>query len=161
LLEAGDVAGANALLGYNYFAEGKVIPGKRLGRTIGFPTLNLAWAPDLRPRFGVYRVQVRGQAVNRELQSTGNNHSRPDPLPGVANYGLRPTLEQTSVPQLETHLFGQCPFDAGDFIIVEWLRFLRPEKKFASLDELRAQIARDVEAAQGLGSGTAKAVGGL
>jgi riboflavin kinase/FMN adenylyltransferase len=70
-------------------------------------------------------------------------------------------LEQTSVPQLETHLFGQCPFDAGDFITVEWLRFLRPEKKFASLDELKAQIARDVEAAQGLGSGTAKAVGGL
>ena len=135
LLAAGEMESANALLGYTYFAEGVVMPGKRLGRTIGFPTLNLAWAPELRPRFGVYAMRVSGE-------------KSPAPLPGVANYGLRPTVEQTTEPRLETHVLGACPFDAGDTITVEWLRFLRAEAKFAGVDELRAQIARDVEAAR-------------
>jgi riboflavin kinase/FMN adenylyltransferase len=133
LLESGDVAAANTLLGYSYFAAGQVVAGKRLGRTIGFPTLNLPWAPDLRPRYGVYAVQVRREA---------------GPLPGIANYGVRPTVEANAWPQLETHLFGPCPYDAGDAIVVEWLRFIRPEKKFAAVEELRAQIARDVTAAR-------------
>jgi riboflavin kinase/FMN adenylyltransferase len=134
LLEAGDVANANALLGYSYFAEGLVVPGKRLGHTIGFPTLNVAWAPDLRPRFGVYVVRVQGaKAV--------------DALPGVANYGLRPTVEQAQEPLLEAHLLTECPFVSGDHVTVKWLRFLRPEQKFSGVDELRAQIARDRAAA--------------
>jgi riboflavin kinase/FMN adenylyltransferase len=131
LLEVGDVAAANTLLGYSYFAAGAVVAGKRLGRTIGFPTLNLPWAPELRPRYGVYRVQIRRAG---------------GALPGIANYGVRPTVEQDASPQLEIHVLGPCPYDAGDEIMVEWLSFIRPEKKFASLDELRAQIARDVEA---------------
>jgi riboflavin kinase/FMN adenylyltransferase len=61
LLESGEVSQANALLGYTYFARGPVIAGKRLGRTLGFPTLNLAWAPELTPRFGVYFVRVTGR----------------------------------------------------------------------------------------------------
>ncbi len=130
-LQAGDVTTANGLLGYNYFAIGTVRPGKRLGRTLGFPTLNLDWAPEAAPRFGVYAVQVTGGT---------------SPLPGVANYGLRPTVEQAVRPRLETHLLGACPFDAGDALTVEWLRFLRPEKAFANVDELRLQIARDREA---------------
>jgi len=134
LLETGDVAGANALLGYTYFAEGTVVHGKHLGRTIGFPTLNLAWAPDLRPRYGVYVVRVAGA-------------KSVDALPGVANYGLRPTVEQTVEPRLEVHVLVDCPFGAGDSVTVKWLRFLRPEMKFAGLEELRAQIARDRAAA--------------
>lgn len=135
LLEAGEIEAANGLLGYTYFAEGRVIEGKHLGRTLGFPTLNLAWAPDLRPRYGVYVVRVTGtkSAI---------------PLPGVANYGLRPTVEQATEPRLETHVLGTCPFGAGDEITVEWLRFLRPEKKFAGVEELRAQIAEDKVAAE-------------
>ncbi len=130
LLEAGDVAAANALFGYSYFAEGPVVPGKRLGRTIGFPTLNVAWAPDLRPRFGVYVVRVAGaKSVTA--------------LPGVANYGLRPTVEQAVEPLLEAHVLGECPFETGDLVTVKWLRFLRPEKKFSGVEELRAQIAKD------------------
>ncbi len=100
LLESGDVAGANALLGYTYFAEGPVVHGKHLGRTIGFPTLNLAWAPDLRPRYGVYVVRVAGA-------------KSVDALPGVANYGLRPTVEQAAEPRLEVHVLGDCPFWGG------------------------------------------------
>ena len=134
LIETGDIAVANALLGYTYFAEGRVIPGKRLGRTLGFPTLNLPWKPELRPRYGVYSVQVSG----------GNSSAI---LPGVANYGLRPTVEETTEPQLETHVLGNCPFWEGDFIKVEWLRFIRPEMKFGNVQELRAQIALDRAAA--------------
>jgi riboflavin kinase/FMN adenylyltransferase len=129
-VEQGNMAAANALLGYTYFSEGVVTPGKRLGRSIGFPTLNLTWAPALHPRYGVYVVRISGE------KSVG-------PLGGVANYGLRPTVEQTAEPRLEVHVLGACPFGAGDAVTVEWLRFLRAEKKFAGLDELRAQIARD------------------
>jgi len=131
LLETGGMAAANAALGYTYFAEGAVAPGRQLGRTIGFPTLNLAWTPQLRPRFGVYAVRVSGA---KSIAS----------LPGVANYGLRPTVEPAVVePRLEVHVLGPCPFGEGDAITVEWLRFVRPELKFAGLEELRAQIARD------------------
>lgn len=134
LLAAGEVEAANSLLGYTYFAEGVVTPGKRLGRTIGFPTLNVPWAPQVRPKLGVYAVRVRSAKV-------------PDGLPAVANYGVRPTVEQTSEPRLEVHVLGECPVGEGDAVRVEWLRFLRPEMKFASVDELRAQIVRDRAAA--------------
>lgn len=133
-LAAGDLEAANALLGYAYFAHGLVTPGKRLGRTIGFPTLNLAWAPELRPRLGVYAVRVAGAKSVAAL-------------PGVANYGLRPTVENATEPKLEVHLLGECPFTAGDTVTVEWLRFLRPEMKFAQVEDLRAQIAKDRDAA--------------
>jgi riboflavin kinase/FMN adenylyltransferase len=136
-LEQGDVTAAGELLGYPYTASGAVVPGKRLGRTLGFPTLNLAWSPDLRPRFGVYAVRVRGA---RSAEA----------LPAVANYGLRPTVERTGEPEprLEVHVLGPCPYDQGDLIAVEWLRFLRPEMKFDGLPALQAQIGRDVAAAR-------------
>ena len=133
-LAAGDIAAANALLGYAYFSEGTITPGKRLGRTIGFPTLNVPWSPELRPRFGVYAVRVSGA-------------KSPTPLAAVANYGVRPTVEKTDEPRLEVHVLDACPFGEGDTVKVEWLRFLRAEMKFASLEELRAQIARDRAAA--------------
>ncbi len=135
LLEAGDIVTANELLGYSYFAEGTVASGKKLGRTIGFPTLNLPWSPECRPRLGVYAVTVSGPGAAT-------------PLPGVANYGLRPTVEQVTEPRLEVHVLAPCPFDAGSAIHVEWLRFVRPEMKFAGIDQLRAQITQDVAAVQ-------------
>lgn len=136
LLQAGEVEAANGLLGYSYFAAGVVTPGKRLGRTLGFPTLNVRWAPELQPRLGVYAVQTRGVPAAAI------------PLHAVANYGLRPTVEQAIEPRLEVHLLGACPFGEGDPVTVEWLRFLRPEMKFGSADELRAQIRRDTDAAR-------------
>ena len=129
-LETGEIEEANTLFGYTYFSEGPVQTGKSLGRKIGFPTLNLAWEPELRPRFGVYAVQVTGA-------KSADNHT------AVANYGLRPTVEQSVQPRLEVHLLGECPFGAGDMIKVEWLRFLRPEKKFGSVEQLQTQIAED------------------
>ena len=133
-LAAGDIAAANALLGYSYFADGVVVGGKKLGRTIGFPTLNVRWSPELQPRLGVYAVRISGA-------------KSPAPVAAVANYGLRPTVEQALEPRLEVHVLGPCPFTEGDGIKVEWLRFMRPEGKFANIDELRVQIARDRAAA--------------
>jgi len=137
LLEAGDIAAANAGLGAHYLARGMVMTGKRLGRTLGFPTLNLGWAPELRPRYGVYAVRVSGA----DQAGAGR--------PAVANYGVRPTVEQTAEPRLEVHVLGECPWDAGDTVTVEWLSFLRPERKFAGVDELRAQVECDRAAACG------------
>lgn len=134
-IESGEIASANRMLGYAYFAQGAVLPGKKLGRTLGFPTMNLAWSPDLRPRFGVYVVRVTGEKSNSALRA-------------VANYGLRPTVEQTSEPRLEVHVLDVCPFEVGDEITVEWLHFLRPEKKFTDVEELRIQIGRDREEAE-------------
>jgi riboflavin kinase/FMN adenylyltransferase len=132
---SGDMKGAAALLGYAYSAEGTVVHGKHLGRTLGFPTLNLGWSPDLRPLYGVYAVRVSG------AKSYGW-------LPAVANYGLRPTVEDAREPRLEIHLLVACPYGAGDQVTVEWVRFLRPERKFSGIEELRAQIARDVQEAK-------------
>lgn len=130
LIAAGEMEQANALLGYSYFAEGMVEQGRRLGRTLGFPTLNLAWQPGLAPRYGVYLVTVRG-ADGRML-------------PGVANYGLRPTVEATvTAPRLEVHVLTPTTLTYGDRVTVRWLRFLRPERKFSGVAELRQQIESD------------------
>ncbi len=132
-LEAGAIEEANLLLGYSYFAEGIVVAGQRLGREIGFPTLNLPWQPELEPRPGVYAVRVSG----------GNDA----PRPAVAYYGRRPTVAPTAAPLLETHVLGDCPWNEGDHVTVEWLRFLRPDQKFPGVEALRAQIALDRDAA--------------
>jgi riboflavin kinase/FMN adenylyltransferase len=127
------VAEANALLGYSYFAEGVVDRGRQLGRTIGFPTLNVAWEPELRPAYGVYAVEVLT--------------AQKPPLKGVANYGLRPTVGQANRPLLEVHLLEASSLTYGDKLTVRWLHFLRPESKFGSMEELRLQIGRDRESA--------------
>jgi riboflavin kinase/FMN adenylyltransferase len=133
-LEAGDITAANALLGYTYFAHGYVTPGKRLGRTLGFPTLNLPWSPELRPRLGVYAVRIAG----------------PDRAwaDAVANYGLRPTVENSTEPRLEVHTLAPTTLGEGAHVKAEWLHFLRPEKKFSGVEELRAQIGRDRTSAE-------------
>ena len=122
----------NAMLGSPYRTTGAVIAGRRVGRSIGFPTLNLLHAPECAPRYGVYTVRVRGPCASG--------------IAGVANYGARPTVEAESVaPRLEVHVLEAMPaWDAGDVLTVEWLHFLRPEKRFGSVDALTAQIGRDV-----------------
>lgn len=135
LLTEGDVQKANTLLGYDYQCSGIVTPGKQLGRTLGFPTLNLPWQPELPPRYGVYAVTVHSEKEPRTLQA-------------VANYGLRPTVENTQSPLLETHILGDTTLDAGDFITVHWKHFLRPEKTFENVEQLKAQIAQDRDSAR-------------
>jgi riboflavin kinase/FMN adenylyltransferase len=130
LLVAGEIAEVNAMLGYDYFTAGVVERGRQLGRTIGFPTLNLAWAPELKPRYGVYAVETgHGPAIRQ----------------GVANYGMRPTVGQATQPLLEVHLLESPAPAYGDEITVRWLQFLRPERKFSGVEELRQQIGKDRE----------------
>jgi riboflavin kinase/FMN adenylyltransferase len=137
-LEAGGILAVNDLLGYNYTATGEVVNGAQLGRTIGFPTLNLPWQPECLPRFGVYYVRFRASGSKTWAA-------------GVANYGVKPTVaEADQSPALEVHGLESTDLTAGDAIEVEWLRFIRPEQKFASLDELKAQIAKDRDVARGL-----------
>jgi riboflavin kinase/FMN adenylyltransferase len=134
-VEAGDMSSVAELLGRRYSATARVEPGKRIGRTLGFPTLNLAWDPPLRPRLGVYFVRLRA-AAGGDWQSA------------IANYGLRPTVESAVAPRLEVHVLGTCSWGEGDTVEVEWLEFVRPERKFSGLPDLTAQIAADVASAR-------------
>jgi len=141
LITEGAIDAANVLLGAAYASDGVIRPGKRLGRTIGFPTLNLPWQPDLTPRLGVYVARVLPLSSPHDAVTKAG-------LQAVANYGLRPTVEQTSAPQLEVHVLEECTFGEGDALRVEWLFFLRPEQKFEGVEALRAQITLDREAAR-------------
>lgn len=135
-LEVGHIEAVNDLFGYNYFSNGTVLGGAKLGGQIGFPTLNLPWEPECLPRFGVYQVRFRS-AADQPWE------------PAVANYGVKPTVaEANQTPALEVHALSGTPLDQGDFLEVEWLRFIRPEQKFASLDALKAQISKDCEIAR-------------
>lgn len=135
-LEAGEIVSVNDLLGYNYTATGEIVSGAKLGRQIGFPTLNLPWQPECLPRFGVYYVLFRQGGSNKWQ-------------PGVANYGVKPTVaDREQAPQLEVHGLDASLLTAGDSIEVEWLQFIRPEQKFASVEALKAQITRDCATAR-------------
>jgi riboflavin kinase/FMN adenylyltransferase len=137
-LQAGRIEVANELFGYHYFCNGTVVGGAQLGRQIGFPTLNVAWDPECRPRFGVYCVRFRA-AADAPWQA------------GVANYGIKPTVaEADQAPALEVHALQPTELDRGAAIEVEWLRFIRPEQKFASVDALKAQITADTQTARDL-----------
>ena len=133
-LIAGELDLANAMLLRPYEAEGTIIGGRRLGRTIGFPTVNIAWEPELKPAYGVYAVEV---IFNGEA------------MPAVANYGQRPTVESGPVaPLLEAHVLRGTAPTTGDSVRVRWVRRLRSEQKFADLAALQAQIAKDSTAAK-------------
>ncbi len=133
-LEAGDLAAARILLGRDHSVYGLVVPGRKLGRTLQFPTANVQVQNEQLPPCGVYAVRA---LVDQSW------------INGVANLGHRPTIEGGDpAPVLEVHLFD---FDSdlyGRMIEVSFVKMLRSEQKFANLDELRAQIARDCEAAR-------------
>jgi len=138
-LEAGRVRRAAELLGRWWEVEGRVRHGHRRGRTIGFPTLNLHLAPGaLRPALGVYAVRI---ALDRDGAA--------DWLPGVANFGRRPTVDGTSLV-LEAHVFDFSGDLYGRRVRVAFVDYLRGERKFPSLAALQAQIAEDGAAARGL-----------
>jgi len=127
---AGDLARAAALSGRPYALFGKVVEGRKLGRGLGFPTANVRVEAEMLPPYGVY-------AASADIGGRT--------LAGVANLGVRPTVEKTgSVPMLEVHFFDwQGDLYAQD-LEVRLGAFMRPERKFAGMAELRAQIASDV-----------------
>jgi riboflavin kinase/FMN adenylyltransferase len=132
-LAAGDLQATGALLGHPYAMSGHVIHGAKLGRTLGFPTLNLrvAHRPALQ---GIFVVQVHGLASA--------------PLPAVASLGVRPTVEDAGRMLLEVHVFDYDQPCYGKLVRVEFLEKLRDEEKYVDLDTLTAAIHRDAEAAR-------------
>ena len=132
-LAAGDFGRAKALLGHGYSMSGHVLHGAKLGRTLGFPTLNLRVAH--RPAVaGVFVVQVHGLAAG--------------PVRGVASVGVRPTVENGGRMLLEVHLFDWDQPCYGKLVRVEFLKKIRDEEKYDGLDALRAAIEDDARIAR-------------
>ncbi len=131
LLTRGEMEMAAHLLDRPYFIAFPVLRGKHLGTKIGFPTLNQVFPGEyVIPRKGVYAVRVLFD---------GNIHF------GVCNVGSRPTVDQDEKIIAETHLFDFSEDLYGKTVRVEFFHFLRPEKQFSSLEELKKQIAQDRE----------------
>jgi riboflavin kinase/FMN adenylyltransferase len=137
-IAAGEVDRAADVLGRPHALSGVVEHGDARGRTIGFPTANLGGVAEMLPAHGVYAVRA---------MRAGSLASAPALLTGVMNIGVRPTVDGMSL-RIEAHLFD---FDAdlyGETLRVELVARLRGEQKFAGIDELKAQIAKDAEAAR-------------
>ncbi len=132
-VEAGDLAAAARFLGRAYQIWGTVEAGRRLGRTLGFPTANLSAHCEQFPPDGVYAVE----ALWREQQ-----------LRGIVNIGIRPTVELAGKRTLELHIFDFDRDLYGEEIEVTFRGFIRPECKFNGLEELRFQIALDCKQAR-------------
>lgn len=133
-LQAGDLGQVRLLLGHNYHMSGHVVHGLKLGRNLGFPTLNLRVPPRCTGLSGIFTVRVHG------LGDT--------PLPGVASLGIRPTVTDAGRVLLEVHLLDFNADAYGKLVRVEFLEKLRDEEKFADLDTLRTAIAEDVRNAR-------------
>ncbi|MBQ8959669.1 MAG: riboflavin biosynthesis protein RibF [Ruminococcus sp.] len=133
LLLEGDVQKAGELLGAPYFLSARVEDGNRIGRTISFPTINQRFCPGrLVPRYGAYATTATVEG--REL-------------PSVTNVGIKPTVGGESEPLAETHIIGYSGDLYGKTVDVAFRSFIRPELKFSSLEELRAQIRQDIASA--------------
>jgi riboflavin kinase / FMN adenylyltransferase len=133
-LAQGDFEHAKQLLGHPYAISGHVVHGKKLGRTIGFPTLNLRVAHKRPALSGIFVVQVHGLADR--------------PLPGVASLGVRPTVEDAGRVLLETYVFDYAEECYGKVVRVEFMKKLRDEEKFVDLPTLTAAIERDADDAR-------------
>ncbi len=132
LLKEGNVSEANRLLGYAYLATGSVVEGEKRGRTIGFPTANVALPPNKALPLGVFAVTV---------ETHGGTFG------GMANVGPRPSFPDTP-PSLEVHLFDFSGDLYGESITVSFKHFLRGQRRFAGLEDLKAQLSDDMASAK-------------
>ncbi|MFD2613052.1 bifunctional riboflavin kinase/FAD synthetase [Paenibacillus gansuensis] len=134
LLEKGNVSEAAELLGRPYSLYGEVVGGDQRGRTIGFPTANLKLhEPFIVPAKGVYAVRAY----------IGDKR-----FGGVMNIGVKPTFTENTVPSLEVHLFDFDRSIYGETVRVDFLSFIRAERKFSSVQELIDQIGKDAQTAK-------------
>ena len=136
-LKAGKPEEAARLLGHPFAVEGRVEQGDRRGQTLGFPTANMRLDGHLRPAFGIYAVRVAVLEDDKVV-------SRHD---GVANLGIRPMFESAE-PLVEAHLFDFSGDLYGKHLLVELIAYLRPEAKFAGVEELKVQMRKDCDAAR-------------
>lgn len=129
-LAKGNIALANELLGYPYFIQGKIAHGNQVGRTIGFPTVNIRPPMQkLLPPFGVYvsKVQIDGKVYN-----------------GITNIGKKPTIHGNNPPGVETYIYDFTDDVYGKDAKVSLLHFVRPERKFDGTDGLKEQLKKDI-----------------
>ena len=138
LIEAGDVAAASRLLGYHYRLKGCVIDGNQKGRELGFPTANITVEDKYKviPRNGSYVVRI----------SIGDKN-----YDGMLYIGSRPTISTDDSLRIEVHIFDFSEDIYGKSVTVEFIDFIREEKKFTSLSELREQMMTDQRKAKLLG----------
>lgn len=132
LLKEGKLEDVKTYLGRYYDINRKVIRGKSLGTKLGFPTANIDDTKNMCLKEGVYAVRVNGSYL------------------GVANYGKRPTVDNDIENMLEVHILDFSEDITGKYLHIEFLEFLREEKKFNSLQELKSQIKEDVSKAKNL-----------
>ena len=133
-LEAGDIEHATRLLGRPYGIAGRVVGGEKIGRQLGFPTANIQLKRKSLPLSGVFAVTVSGVPGSAGA------------LPGAASLGVRPTLADGLKSVLEVHLLDFEGSIYGAHVTANFMHRLRDEAKYNSLDALKAQITRDVEA---------------
>jgi riboflavin kinase / FMN adenylyltransferase len=133
-LAAGEMSRAASLLGRPYGMTGHIVHGKKLGRTLDMPTMNMRVTPRCAARSGIYVVRAHGLGSS--------------PLPGVASLGVRPTVENDGRILLETHLFDLNVDAYGKLVRVELLQHLRDEEKFPDLPTLTAAMHADAQHAR-------------
>jgi riboflavin kinase/FMN adenylyltransferase len=133
-LGEGDVARANDLLGHNWFIEGEVVRGAARGRALGFPTANIVLDPDCGLLLGIYAVRAHLDGKSYDA---------------VASFGRRPQFDN-GAPVLETMLFDFSGDLYRQTLTVEFIGFIRPEQKFASVEALQERMAVDVAQARAL-----------
>ena len=127
----GDMETASKLLGRSFSFELEVMHGRKLARSLGFPTINQKWPEEnVVPKYGVYAAKAYVDGVGH---------------PAVTNVGVKPTVAQNGEDGVlaETYIEGFSGELYGRFVKVDLIKFLRPEKKFGSIDELKAQIMQD------------------
>ena len=135
LIASGDMEKANQYLGYPYAITSTVVDGQKLARKLGFPTVNLTpKSNSILPKNGVYVSKIDLDGNDRELF-------------GITNIGMRPTVKADAVCA-ETHIFDFEGDLYGKDIRVELLHFIRAERLFDSIEELRGQVQKDIETAE-------------
>ena len=131
LIEQGEILEANELLGYAYGFEGEIIHGDRVGTQMGIKTVNIAFDPQrVLPKRGVYMSQVTLEGETYR---------------GVTNVGTRPTVHDDGMVVIETHILDFHGEVYGETARVGLMRFMREEKRFGSLEELRETVANDIQ----------------
>tara|TARA_B110000444_G_C18756911_1_gene555589 strand:+ start:248 stop:1156 length:909 start_codon:yes stop_codon:yes gene_type:complete len=129
LLTKGKLNEANKFLGRSWSIEGKVIKGSSRGRKIGYPTCNIKLEEYILPKLGVYSVSVKIGKVSKK---------------GIANIGYRPTFKGKTL-LLEVNIFGLKSNLYKKILRINFIKFIRPEKKFNNIEELKLQIKKDIK----------------
>lgn len=139
LLLSGALEEANAMLGYEYTLSGRVVGGLQIGRSLGYPTANIA--PDtphkLIPCDGVYAVRIRLEPRLGTTDSSATYHT------GMLYIGNRPTIDKGLSRTIEVNIFDLSANLYAQRLRLEFVQYVRPDKRFDSLDDLQAQIAQD------------------